>query len=88
VASRPRDLTGQKFHYLKPLEYAGQGRWVCRCDCGELTNVTSSNLLAGRVKSCGCYRIELLSHNKDLWAEFMQWKRKQTAKPAKKNKRA
>ena len=82
MSSRPRDLTGQTFHYLQPLEYVGKGRWMCRCDCGELTQATSSNLLSGRVKSCGCYRMELLGRNKDLWAEFMQWKRQKTAKPA------
>lgn len=28
----------------------------CRCDCGNYTNVRESNLLHGRVKSCGCIR--------------------------------
>lgn len=71
-----RDLRGQKFHHLTPIEYSTKSRWVCRCDCGELTKVYSSNLMAGRVKSCGCHRLEYLSRNKALWAEFMQWKKR------------
>jgi len=34
--------------------------WVCRCDCGKITNVLSYNLLKGKSKSCGCVRGEKL----------------------------
>ena len=30
--------------------------WECFCDCGKIKKVTTSDLLANRVKSCGCLR--------------------------------
>lgn len=32
--------------------------WRCSCDCGKEVSVRSSSLLCGKVKSCGCLRIE------------------------------
>jgi hypothetical protein len=29
------DITGRKFGRLTVLDYAGSGRWTCRCDCGH-----------------------------------------------------
>lgn len=29
--------------------------WVCHCDCGNTTVASNSNLLSGRIVSCGCY---------------------------------
>ncbi len=29
--------------------------WVCRCDCGNIREVSTSNLTKGHSKSCGCY---------------------------------
>ena len=34
----------------------GRARWNCRCECGEVRVVRSSNLGGGRVRSCGCSR--------------------------------
>lgn len=48
------DLTGQKFGYLKPVEYIKGGKWKCLCDCGNETIVDTRNLKAGHTKSCGC----------------------------------
>ena len=30
--------------------------WKCKCDCGNIISVSSSNLRAGNVQSCGCLR--------------------------------
>lgn len=30
--------------------------WACRCDCGQYTRSTTSNLTAGFSQSCGCVR--------------------------------
>lgn len=56
------DLTGQKFNRLTVIAetartHPHKPRWLCRCDCGAETRVTSSNLKQGVVKSCGCARI-------------------------------
>lgn len=58
-----KDLTGQKFGRLTVVNRAentaqGKIRWLCTCDCGATTRVSRSDLLQGRVKSCGCLRRE------------------------------
>ena len=56
-----KDLTGQKFGLLTPIEIdkkrTNESRyryWICQCDCGNLTSKSSAHLLDGRVISCGC----------------------------------
>lgn len=53
-----KNLKGKRFHHLEVLEFAGTRKhaamWLCRCDCGNETTVRGNNLIAGRVKSCGC----------------------------------
>ena len=54
------ELTGQKFHRLKVISYNHlQGKWYCRCDCGNRVYYKSQQLRTGAVKSCGCVRIEM-----------------------------
>lgn len=61
VASRV-DLTGCKFHRLTVVRAVGQqgGKvlWLCECDCGNQTTVSSGNLKNGHTQSCGCLRVE------------------------------
>ena len=62
--SAVKDLTGQRFGRLVVVERGGRDKnglttWKCRCDCGETTIETRSNLINGRVNSCGCLSIEL-----------------------------
>ena len=62
------DLTGQRFGRLTVIERAEdyivpsinkhQVRWLCKCDCGNITYVTSSNLKNHKTNSCGCYKKE------------------------------
>ena len=54
------DLTCQKFSRWTVLEYKGQGKWLCKCECGNLKEVRSSHLKNGASKSCGCYGHEVL----------------------------
>lgn len=65
--SLSRDLTGQRFGRLVAQEVAGRVRraaiWLCRCDCGQTTQVHHSNLLQGCSKSCGCLRREVTRAN-------------------------
>ena len=50
------DLTGQRFGRLIAVEYVGNSRWRCKCDCGNGTIVLSGNLIRGHTTSCGCAR--------------------------------
>lgn len=47
-------IADQRFGMLVALQYAGSGKWLCRCDCGKFTEVITSNLTRGNSKSCGC----------------------------------
>jgi hypothetical protein len=52
---------GQRFDRLLVTDvYApkrrDQFRVSCRCDCGEIVDTRGSDLRAGKLKSCGCYR--------------------------------
>lgn len=59
------DLTGQRFgklvvvgrgsDYVSPRGFSSV-RWICRCDCGNTTEVGRTSLKSGSIKSCGCER--------------------------------
>ena len=54
------DLTGQRFGKLVVLHLGtrtacNRVRWVCQCDCGNITEVQANDLRRGVVVSCGCY---------------------------------
>jgi hypothetical protein len=59
------DLTGQTFgrlYVLQPARRAEQGgrrrtMWRCRCQCGRLVTVQTSEL--GHTRSCGCLKLDL-----------------------------
>ncbi len=62
--SKLKDLTGERFGRLTVVErgkdyVSPSGRklvkWVCRCDCGNLTEVSAAHLRQGDIVSCGCY---------------------------------
>lgn len=60
------DLTGQTFNNLfvigrskEPLPYARGRTWDCKCLlCGTIKKFTTSALLQGRNKACGCQRLK------------------------------
>lgn len=56
-----KDLTDKKFGKLTVKNMEGRNKhrailWNCICDCGGKTKVTSSSLLDGSTKSCGCIK--------------------------------
>jgi len=80
----PIDLIGRKFSRLIVIEKAtmpnGKCGLRCLCDCGSYKNVTSSNLISGDVRSCGCLFREQpnqLRHGharaKDHSSEYNSW---------------
>lgn len=55
------DLVGQKFNMLTVLEKAPSRNnnvmWLCKCDCGNTTEVSTYSLRTGHTKSCGCLKL-------------------------------
>ena len=49
-------LIGQRFYCLTIIDKAkavrGTARWKCRCDCGGELILSTSQLFAGKTKSC------------------------------------
>lgn len=82
--SKTINLTGQKFNHLLVLKVSEKksksgAMWECVCDCGKRTHVASFKLRSGAIKSCGCYRKELLTNLKHGYARgkdrtYRTWK--------------
>ena len=60
------DLTGHNFGKLTALETCGVSAgvvksklWRCICQCGKEKVTTSTNLVSGKTKSCGCLMAEV-----------------------------
>ena len=58
---RIKDLSGQTFGRLTVISMVEKrvGRsvaWECKCICGDMKQVSSTSLLTGNVRSCGCLR--------------------------------
>lgn len=63
TGKRVMDLTGKRFGHLvafdltvpyrSPSGKSFATRWICRCDCGRYTVVTTFHLNSGHTKSCG-----------------------------------
>lgn len=56
IISQLKDLRGQKFRLLSPIEYIPNKGWVCQCECGNVIIRTRRALLRGNTRSCGCLR--------------------------------
>ena len=58
-------LAGGRFGRLTVMSQDGKRGtrrlWLCLCDCGSETRVTTSNLKSGSVSSCGCLAREATS---------------------------
>ena len=76
------DLTGQKFNRLtvikrvdKPIHLKkNETYWLCLCECGNNTILTSTSLKAGKTKSCGCYHKEKQTiHGKNKHHLYRIW---------------
>jgi hypothetical protein len=77
---RKLDLTGKVFHKLTVLEDTGEVRWKsplwkCVCECGSTALVTTRELKAGYVKSCGCLKYKSNpKYKEDLYKEWRYMK--------------
>lgn len=58
------DLKGKKFGKLLVLKETdsradrGSIVWQCKCDCGNIVEITSKRLVNGLAVSCGCFQKE------------------------------
>lgn len=55
------DLTGRRFYRLVVISLMERGKpykWLCKCDCGESTIVSSAGLTSKKTGSCGCLQRE------------------------------
>lgn len=52
------NLIGRKFGKNNKRERI----WTCKCDCGNISFVTTNHLTSGHTKSCGCYNRELIGN--------------------------
>ena len=68
------DLTGNKYSRLTVIERgidvkfksSNKSTWVCKCDCGNVIEVTTGSLKSGNTKSCGCYKRDMtIKSNKE-----------------------
>lgn len=62
-------LIGSKFNRFTvvadaPKSKSRNAMWLCKCQCGEERNVSTSDLKRGHVKSCGCFRREFTASSK------------------------
>lgn len=84
-----RDLTGQRFGALIILGIGEKRRnttgawWVCKCDCGNQKSLPSSDLVAGKINSCGCLHRFLTSsllqkHGKTRTRVYRIWQAMRT----------
>jgi hypothetical protein len=55
------DLKGFRFGRLEVEEFSAEKyrrAWLCKCDCGNTSIVTTDKLKSGHTNSCGCYKRE------------------------------
>lgn len=67
-----KNLVGVKFNRLLVMNYLYTEKfssyWECKCDCGNFSIVSASNLGSGGTTSCGCYlRDRMSGENHPLW---------------------
>jgi hypothetical protein len=68
VKGSKKNLLGNRYGRLEVVKYIGndnsqKAMWECWCKCGNKTNARASDLTSGKIKSCGCYRLETSREN-------------------------
>ena len=61
--SRSEDISGKRFGRLTVLrkDKCNNQKYLCQCDCGNVTSVYKDNLIRGLTQSCGCLHSDLVS---------------------------
>lgn len=73
---------GERFGRLIAIQRVpgkrGEIRWLCKCDCGNPTDVAGQHLVSGHTKSCGCFlrdsrRTNTLTHGMAQTPTYNSW---------------
>lgn len=82
------DLTDKLFGKLQVIARLphngkrGEVRWLCQCECGNMTVAFAQNLRCGNKKSCGCLQRERIKElNSRRGAENHNWTGGRIKKP-------
>lgn len=71
---KPIPIHGKVFGRLTVIDYAGQGKWLCKCSCGATTKVITQNLKKGNTTSCGCaWRQKMRKHGLSSLPLYRTW---------------
>jgi len=62
---RSEDITGKKYGRITVLERTDKFQnhhsiWVCKCECGNIKEISKNSLTSGNTVSCGCFHKEQL----------------------------
>jgi hypothetical protein len=78
-----RNITNEKYNRLTALEYLGNYKWLCECECVAKTKIPVNyyKLISGHTKSCGCLNTERIGqmgrankrHGKSHTKEHKTW---------------
>lgn len=82
------DLTDLRFGSLTVVKRVANrhrnSMWACACDCGNTTEVSSSDLTRGHTRSCGCLKVDFCkqhftkhnAYNSPLYVVWFDMKRR------------
>lgn len=63
-----KNLLGQRFGRLVVIQKLpkknNRGMWLCKCDCGNVKELSCNVLTCGKTKSCGCLQKDIAKKNK------------------------
>lgn len=73
-----KDITDQKFGKLTVIKISGKSKsgnikWLCKCDCGNTTEVIGSKLRNGYTKSCGCLKFSAQAQGYSATRLYQIW---------------
>lgn len=77
LGDRP-DLTGKTFGCLVVKEFSRNPiskifQWLCECSCGGTIFAKAYDLHRNHVRSCGCRRLQGVTHGKSNTPEYRSW---------------
>jgi len=74
---RALEIAGQRFNKLTVIKKGsnknGKARWICRCDCGTMSTIITSQIINGHTKTCGCARGGVKTHGLTNTSEYVIW---------------